>query len=114
MIRLRHQLLTLHPILFPAALLFGAFVALLAVSHDQDTRPMLILMATSVAVLTCVFLLLRQYLTTLLIGAQGYDHVQSRVARLEALHADEIARWERRRAGGPDTPMPVDPLDPAL
>lgn len=106
---LRHHLLSLHPILLPAGLLFASFVALLSVSHDADTRPLLILMATCIALLTSVWLLLRQYLSTLIIGAQGFDAVQARVARLEAIHADEIARWERRRARGPDTPMPIHP-----
>lgn len=112
--RFRHHLRTLHPVLIPSGVLFAAFLAMLSVAEGPDTRSMLIQMATGIAVLVSVWLLLRQYLDTLIMGAQGFDQAMARVARLESIHADEIARWERRRAGGPDTPMPVDPIDPTL
>lgn len=110
----RHHLRTLHPVLLPSSVLFLAFVAMLAVAQESEQRVMLIQMATGLAILVSVWLLLRQYIETLTIGAQGFDRVKDRVDRLEAMHADEIARWERRRARGPETPMPVEPLDPNL
>ena len=105
---LRHHLRTLHPVLLPAAILFASFLALLAVSQDQDTRPMLVMMATSIAILVSVWLLLRQYLDTLTIGAQGFDGVRRDVDRLNWIHRREIADYERLRIAGPDTPAPRD------
>ena len=93
--RFRHHLRTLHPVLVPAGVLFSSFLSLLAVTEAQDARSMLIQMATGLAVLVSVWLLLRQYLDTLIMGAQGFDRVTTRVDRLEAMHAHEIARWEQ-------------------
>jgi hypothetical protein len=102
---MKHHLRALHPILLPAGTLFLSFVALLSVTHEGDQRPMLIMMAVGLAMLVSVWLLLRQYLDTLIIGAQGFDGTRRDVDRLNWIHRKEIAEYERIRIAGPDTPM---------
>jgi hypothetical protein len=103
---MRHHLRTLHPILLPGAILFASFLGLLLTSREGEVRIMLVLMATGIAVLVAVWLILRQYLDTLIMGAQGYGELREWVLRLNAIHDAEIERYERRRRGGPDTPGP--------
>ncbi len=106
-IPMRHYLRTLHPILLPNAVLFAAFVALLVNSRDGETRVMLVQMATGQAVLVSVYLLLRQAVGILIMGAQGFDKLRDQVNRLNAIHEREIEQYERHRRDGPETPGPA-------
>lgn len=92
--------------LLPAGVLFGAFLAMLSVAQEGDHRSMLIMMATGLAILVCVWLVQRQYLGILIMGAQGFDSLRDRVARLDWIHRREIVEYERTRIGGPDTDPP--------
>jgi hypothetical protein len=110
MTRLRHHLLTLHPVLAPAAVLFLAFLGLLSVSRDGDARPMLIQMATGEAILVSVWLLLRQYVGTLIMASQGFDkrfdQLERDISEVRQLPAIQRA-LARQKFGGPDTQPPV-------
>lgn len=110
--QIKHQLRTLHPILLPASVLFAFFAILLAASHDGNQQAMLIMMATGLAVLVSVWLVNRQFLGVLIMGAQGFEQTQRDVARLNWIHRREIAAYERARIGGPDTGPPSDEAPP--
>jgi hypothetical protein len=107
----RHHLKTLHPILLPAGLLFAASVALLATTKEAEARIMLVQMSTSFAVLVSVWLLLRQYIDTLIMASKGFDEKFGRLERdiSEVRQLPAIQRaLARQRAGGPeDTQPPV-------
>jgi hypothetical protein len=103
---MKHHLRTLHPVLVPAGGLFAAFVVMLSVAQDGDQRVLFIQMASGIAILVSVWLLLRQYLDTLIIGAQGFDGTRRDVDRLNWIHRREIAEYERMRIAGPPTPGP--------
>ena len=109
---LKHHLRTLHPILLPAGILFAAFVALLATTKESETRIMLVQMSTSFAVLVSVWLLLRQYIDTLIMGSKGFEEKFGRLERdiTEVRQIPAIQRaLARQRAGAdPDTQPPVE------
>lgn len=110
---LRHHLRTLHPILLPAGILFTAFVALLATTRESETRIMLVQMSTSFAVLVSVWLLLRQYIDTLIMGSKGFEEKFGKLERdiSEVREIPAIARaLAKAKYGTPDTqPTPQPP-----
>lgn len=118
---MRHHLLTLHPILLPGGFLITCYAVILRGTPEPEQRLVIVLMVTGIAALVSAWLLLRQYLSTLIIAAQGFEDGRKDLAeRIEAARRDisEVRgipairkvllhlRTEAARAefGGPDTP----------
>jgi hypothetical protein len=70
---MRHHLLTLHPIFIPGTFLLASYWLIWGVTPHSAEGLVAALMVTGGATVLAVWLLLRQFLATLIIGAQGYE-----------------------------------------
>jgi hypothetical protein len=97
--------MTHHPIIFPMGLLTTLWTPLIVIAPEDAKWMVGAFAANGVITVAAAWLLLRQYIGTLVVGAQGFDQLQAQVQRLNRIHRKEITDYERKKIGGPDTPM---------
>lgn len=86
----KHHLMSHHPLLLPLGMLTASWTPI-AVAAPADAKWIVLAFAANgVITVLAAWLLLRQYVGTLLVGAQGYDRRTQLIDDLKALHEREL------------------------